>query len=557
MNNPNNLFNMMQTGGLTRTTGGTALARALQRQSDIERLERQQKREAKRQKRGGLFGSIGSLAGGLLGATIPGLGLVLGAGLGTALGKRAGEGLGAGKSRKYDREGTVFGQQAFKDVEQASRDYTRGMGERALMSGLRAALTAGFSKDGGIYGEKNPFRGGLSRSLGIGGDEFASKVTEQGLADNPFLAEQFDDVFDVIDGVPYKMTSEGELIPINIMGSLSEYTPKDVLANSISSINKVPQPSLSKSNLLERTFSKAKDYVGQLQNLGLARMYGIGGKSFAEDVTRQGILDNAGLLMGQDIDEFAFLDDVQEQPNMQAPLLEPSFSSPSISQVPVAGGSSLIGYNQPILENFEDGGFLKLRRGAYVPGDPESGFSGIPSGGSGDSGGGGGTPNMSPSAPLSPSAGSYTAFDVAEGAGYSLTPEQARLISDFDPSSIEGAKSQYQQNLLGMTGGMGLSSMGGGFGARTRAGQQALSSASEAIGDVTSEAETQYESSVLGQIADLVAGGTEIEVSDSVPIQPPSEPGKRGKMGERRKGVDGRDYYWTGFGWTPDGWTLN
>ena len=537
MNNPNNLFNMMQTGGLTSTTGGTALARALQRQSDIERLERQQKREAKRQKRGGLFGSIGSLAGGLLGATIPGLGLVLGAGLGTALGKRAGEGLGAGKSRKYDREGTVFGQQAFKDVEQASRDYTRGMGERALMSGLRAALTAGFSKDGGIYGEKNPFRGGLSRSLGIGGDEFASKVTEQGLADNPFLAEQFDDVFDVVDGVPIDVDGN----PINIMGSLSGSMPKDVLANSISSINKVSQPSLSKPNLLERTFSKAKDYVGQLQNLGLARMYGIGGKSFAEDVTRQGILDNAGLLMGQDIDEFAFLDDVQEQPNMQASLLG---LRDKVNQ-----------YNN--LPQFKEGGLLGFRRGAYVPGDPESGFSGIPSGGSGDSGGGGGTPNMSPSAPLSPSAGSYTAFDVAEGAGYNLTPEQARLISDFDPSSIEGAKSQYQQNLLGMTGGMGLSSMGGGFGARTRAGQQALSSASEAIGDVTSEAETQYESSVLGQIADLVAGGAEIEVSDSVPIQPPSEPGKRGIMGERRKGVDGRDYYWTGFGWTPDGWTLN
>ena len=61
MNNPNNLFNMMQTGGLTSTAGGTALARVLQRQSDVKKLERQQRAEARRQKRGSLFGSIGSL----------------------------------------------------------------------------------------------------------------------------------------------------------------------------------------------------------------------------------------------------------------------------------------------------------------------------------------------------------------------------------------------------------------------------------------------------------------------------------------------------------------
>ena len=65
MNNPNNLFNMMQTGGLTSTAGGTALARALQMQSDRKRLEQQARSEAERQKRGGLFGSIGSLAGGI------------------------------------------------------------------------------------------------------------------------------------------------------------------------------------------------------------------------------------------------------------------------------------------------------------------------------------------------------------------------------------------------------------------------------------------------------------------------------------------------------------
>mgnify|MGYP003650346043 FL=1 len=151
-----NLMNMMQTGGPT-TTGGAALARALQMQKDQKRLESAQGKEAERQKRGGLFGSIGGLAGGLLGAALApatgGASLAFASGLGTALGKRAGEGIGAGKSQSVDRSGTVFGQQSFRDVEKASRDYTRGMGERALISGLKAAATAGLSPDGGMYGK--------------------------------------------------------------------------------------------------------------------------------------------------------------------------------------------------------------------------------------------------------------------------------------------------------------------------------------------------------------------------------------------------------------------
>jgi hypothetical protein len=125
MNNPNNLFNMMQTGGLTSSAGGTRLARAVKRQSDIKRLEKQQKREAKRQKRGGFFGSVAGLAGGLLGAAIPGLGLALGAGLGTGLGRLLGEKIGAGKSRSYDRSGTVFGQQAFRYSFRTARWFVR------------------------------------------------------------------------------------------------------------------------------------------------------------------------------------------------------------------------------------------------------------------------------------------------------------------------------------------------------------------------------------------------------------------------------------------------
>ena len=156
MGKSGNLMEMMQVGGQP-SRGAAMLAQARQRQSDIKKLEEQQRAEAKRQKRGGLFGSIGGLAGGLLGAALApvtgGASLALVSGLGTALGRRLGEGIGAGETVKADTEGTVYGQQSFRDVEQASRDYTRGMGERAIVSGLKAAATAGLSPGGGIYGK--------------------------------------------------------------------------------------------------------------------------------------------------------------------------------------------------------------------------------------------------------------------------------------------------------------------------------------------------------------------------------------------------------------------
>ena len=173
MNNPNNLFSMMQTGGMTSTAGGAALARALQRQSDIKKLERQARSEARRQKRGSTFGSILGTVGGLLGGAIGGS---AGAAIGSGLGTRIGEGVGAGKTQQYDRSGTVFGQQAFKDVQKSSRDYTRGMGGRALLSGFQTGLSAGLTPGGGMYGQYNPFTKegqfglkSIGRGLGVSG----------------------------------------------------------------------------------------------------------------------------------------------------------------------------------------------------------------------------------------------------------------------------------------------------------------------------------------------------------------------------------------------------
>jgi len=564
MKNQNNLLNMMQTGGLTSTSGGAALARALQRQKDTKRLERQQRREARRQKKGRGFGSIGSLFGGLLAATLApatgGLSLALASGLGSAAGKRIGEGLGAGKTRKYDRTGTVYSQQKFKDVQQASRDYTRGMGERALQSGLSTALTAGLTPGGGIYGKDNLLRSGnLARMFNIGGDKFASKVTEQGIADNPFLAEQFDDVFDVVDGIPIDIDGN----PIGLPSALTSNLPKDVLGDASSlplskgaqsyfnndMIQKVAQPSLPQSNLL----GKAKNYASNLNDLGLARMYGLGGKKFAQDVTNQGILDNASLLMGNDTDEFAFLDDMQ---------------------------ASLLGLNDKInqynnVPSFQNGGLLGYRKGAYVGGGdedygdagtggsavitppdadaPASGFSGTGSPLGNDTG-------MSPVANATSSSpiggSSYTAAGILGEAGLMPTAEQLAMFQDFDPSVINRAKQQSEQGLLSMTGGMGLSSVGGGFGARQRAGSEAVETAGERIGDVAEQAQTDYESQVLGTMADLVAGGAEFgSKAEDRTYVPTDNPGWNPPVAQNEGSsyeFNGKTYYWDGNEWVTE-----
>ena len=347
MNNPNNLLNMMQTGGLTSTAGGTALARALQRQSDIRKLERLQRKEARRQKRGSLFGSIGSLAGGLLGAALApvtgGASLALAAGLGAGLGKRAGEGIGAGKSKKYDSSGTVYGQQAFRDVNQASRDYTRGMGERALVSGLQAALTAGLSPGGGMYGKV----GGRLRTL----------------------------------------PSTGGVAPVAT--SVAKVSQNPVTSSLFSDLGASPQ-----SNSL----------------------FNIPTSSF----TPSGAGDVSGV------------------------------------------GSPQIGYNQPLLNLFEDGGLAGYQDGGF------------------------------------------TVSGILQQQGLDPTEDQLMQFQAFDPTQIQQAKTGAEQSLMSMTGGMGLSSVGGGFGAKQRAATSAIGAGQDMIGDATEQAQKAFESQTLGTAADLI-----------------------------------------------------
>jgi len=360
MNNPNNLLNMMQTGGQASSAGGTSLIRALRRRSDIKKLERQQRKEARRQKRGGLFGSLGSIAGGLLGAALApatgGASLALFSGLGSAAGKRVGEGLGAGKSKSYDSSGTVYGQQSFRDIDQASSDYNRGMGERALVAGAQTAMTAGLSPSGGIYGKV----GGKLRTL-PGSGSAVGAVTSS--------------------AIPTASTKGLEAM-------------ESFLSQVDTSGNPVPLPFGSKPNLV--------------------------GSSF---------------------------------------LTSPNFSTATTASTDsYFDPSSLSGY----LSNYEDGGLAAYQTGGF------------------------------------------TASSILKQQGLDPTQDQLTQFQAFDPTQIQQAKTGAEQSLMSMTGGMGLSSAGGGFGAKQRAATSAIGAGKDLVGDTTEQAQRSFESQTLGTAADLV-----------------------------------------------------
>ena len=197
MGDSGSLLGLMQTGGnispahkrsfgLNKTRGGATLAQALQMRSDQDRLEKIQRREAKEQKEGGFWGSVLGTGAALLGGAVGG---PAGAGIGRSIGEWAGKGLAYDK-QDVDMSGTVYGQQAFRDVDEAGSDYKEDILGGALLSGLDTFAYAGLTPGGGEYGQYNPFtaegRFGLKsigRGLGVSGYSGDSGLTSFASAD--------------------------------------------------------------------------------------------------------------------------------------------------------------------------------------------------------------------------------------------------------------------------------------------------------------------------------------------------------------------------------------
>jgi len=148
-----------------------ALFRKKKKQFALDAFGEEQTEQVGKQKKAGLFGSIASLAGGagaawlapLLFSNPATLPLVLPwlVGGATGAGKYFGEKAGYGGEQDIDMDMMYAKEAGLEDIERAGEEYQSGMGERALLSGLKSGLTAGFAPDssnmfGKIAGREYP-----------------------------------------------------------------------------------------------------------------------------------------------------------------------------------------------------------------------------------------------------------------------------------------------------------------------------------------------------------------------------------------------------------------
>ena len=160
--------------------------------------------------------------------------------------------------------------------------------------------------------------------------------------------------------------------------------------------------------------------------------------------------------------------------------------------------------------------------------------------------------------------GGLTADEVLKRQGLLAGSKQLGLFQSFDPSGIQQSTQKIGQDLLGMTEGQGLSSLGGGFGAQAGSVSTMAKQGQESLEQQIQQEQRDYESSVLGTAADIVAGGGEfreyygnfteeqkereragaglINREQGASFQPPTG---FGYEGEQKLGLDNVMYTWS------------
>ena len=125
--------------------------RSREYQGEMRELERKQRDAARRKKKSGFLGSLGAIAGGALGAALApvtgGASLALATGLGAGLGKAAGE----SSYGREDYSGGKYAQDTRGELREVEDDYRKGIGERALVTGLQAAIMPGVYEKAGSW----------------------------------------------------------------------------------------------------------------------------------------------------------------------------------------------------------------------------------------------------------------------------------------------------------------------------------------------------------------------------------------------------------------------
>ena len=148
-----------------------SLFRKKKKQLALDAFGEEQTEQVEKQKKAGLYGSIASLAAGAGAswlapllfsnpATAPFL-IPLLIGGASGAGKYVGEQKGYGEEQDIDMDMLYAKEAGLEDIERAGEEYQSGMGERALLSGLKSGLTAGFAPDssnmfGKIAGREYP-----------------------------------------------------------------------------------------------------------------------------------------------------------------------------------------------------------------------------------------------------------------------------------------------------------------------------------------------------------------------------------------------------------------
>ena len=116
--------------------------------------------------------------------------------------------------------------------------------------------------------------------------------------------------------------------------------------------------------------------------------------------------------------------------------------------------------------------------------------------------------------------GPLTAEGILREQGLKADDKQLALFQAFDPSGIQRATEGAGQSLLGMTGGQGLASAGGGFGAQQSAISQMVEQGQKSLEQQIQEEQKAFESQTLGTAAQIVAGEGEFETI----VDPPETP---------------------------------
>ena len=202
--------------------------------------------------------------------------------------------------------------------------------------------------------------------------------------------------------------------------------------------------------------------------------------------------------------------------------------------------------------SFEDGGLIGYVHGGLTHTDDDPDGDGVPGLGTNydpSNPGIGGSMTATEPAPTSPF-GSLSPEQILEQQGLRATPEQLALFQGFDTTGVDTARVSAGQNLLNMTGGEGLSSIGGGFGGRADTVSQSIDESQQSFEGLVQGEVKDFGSQVLGTAADIISGGGEFELAGA-PTSPPSTSYPSSSW--MQIGTDGRPYVWTGSRWTDGG----